>query len=383
MKIKTLHTLFAAGLAGLFSLSAQAAFTLPATGYVQYGDAQSYSLPALAYATDPTKTGPGNPYYVVSTPGAIKDLIVVATGADGGPVNTNFAGMDNAYATPNGSGPTFFSTTNTADPGQVGGNFTGDTANTWDATAGSLKSFLQTGSSFEDMIFFFNNNQVNSCGQACQSLAAWALVQVWDYNGSPPNQPTLLGTFEFSNSHDNSTPLGGMYQQIVEGGGGQFNGNVTNFTSNNTAGTPSQTSARNPNAGTNLQTDYVLSGGALCLTNTGVLVGCGATLPPGVTIIQQFDHNLGANQAAYAIVFPELNALLTSLFNTKTSNQLNKITMSVDLRLGCDPASTTAPLAGDPTTNVCTGAGWGYCREINNGYEQVFIGKASTVTNVP
>ncbi|KAF0099219.1 MAG: hypothetical protein FD187_2837 [bacterium] len=365
----------------LSSLSAQAQFVLPGAGYVQYGDAQSYSLPALAYATDPTKTGPGNPYYVVSTPGAIKDLIVVATGADGTPVNTNIAGMDNAYSTPNGSGPIYFSTDTYTDPNQVGGNFTGDNANTWDATAGSLKSFLQKANGgFEDMIFFFNNNQTNSGGQATQSLAAWALIQVWDYTTNL-NNPTLLGTYELANKVV-STSTGEMYRPITEGGGGLFNGNVTTFASDNTSGGPNQTSQRNPNAGTNMQTDYVLSGGALCLTNTGILVGCGATLPAGVTIEQQFDHNLGANQAAYAIVFPELNTLLTGLFNSNLD--LSKITMSVDLRMGCAPGSSNGNPT-DPNTpyNVCNGTGWGYGREINNGYEQVFIGKATTVVNVP
>lgn len=376
MKKTLLNAALVATIAAITSFSAHA-FTLPATGYVQYGDALSYSLPALAYDADPTKTGPGNPFYVASTPGAIKDLIVVATGATGGPVNNNFSGMDNAYSTPNGSGPTFFSTGTYADPGQVGGNFTGDNANTWDATVGSLKSFLATGSSFEDMIFFFNNNQTNAGGQATQSMAAWGLIQIWDYN-SNPNAPTLLGTYEFANKH--LTPSNGeMYRPITEGGGGLYNGDPTTFATNNTAGGPNDTNLRSPNAGTNLETDYVLSGGALCLTNTGALVGCNTVLPPGVVIIKQFDHNLGANQAAYALLIPELNAQLAGLFSTKTGAQLSNITMSVDLRLGCDPLSSN----GGDAYNVCNGTNWGYGREINNGYEQVFIGKASTVENVP
>jgi hypothetical protein len=103
-------------------------------------------------------------------------------------------------------------------------------------------------------------------------------------------------------------------------------------------------------------------------------VGC-LDIPAGSTLIQNFNHNLGANQAAYGVLFPELNAQLEGLFASKTSAQLDKITMSVDVRLGRAPASTTAPVFGDPTTNVCTGTGWGYGREINNGYEQIFIGK--------
>ena len=53
---------------------ASTAFILPTTGYVQYGDGLSYSLPLLAYFYDHANgggTGPGNPFYVSSTPGAI------------------------------------------------------------------------------------------------------------------------------------------------------------------------------------------------------------------------------------------------------------------------------------------------------------------------
>ena len=47
--------------------------------------------------------------------------------------------------------------------------------------------------------------------------------------------------------------------------------------------------------------------------------------------------------------------------------------------MGCDPAASN----GGGNYNVCTGEGWGYGRGLNNGYEQIFLGKASTVVNVP
>jgi len=50
---------------------------------VTFGDAVSYSLPILGLS-------------VQSSPGQIEDCIVLATGSSGGPVTTNFAGMDNA-----------------------------------------------------------------------------------------------------------------------------------------------------------------------------------------------------------------------------------------------------------------------------------------------
>jgi hypothetical protein len=318
------------------------AFSLPGTNYVQYGDAQSYALPLLAYFYDQANgggVGPGNPYYVNSTPGAIKDLIVVATGTTSNPATTNFAGMDDAYPTPSGvSGSNFFSTPTVTDPGGAG-QFTGDNANTWDATVASLKTFLGG----EDMIFFFNNNQVNSGGTALQSLAIWAQITLTDPNGN------IIGTYDFTN-------MGGKYAPVTEGGGGVFNGTV-----------PYTSTGAGPAGNTNASTDYVLSGGALCLTNLGALKSCsGSTLASGETIVKTFNMNLGADQAAYAVIFPELNAQLASL-----SGDLTKYTMHVDLRMGCDPAL----FGSDPNAAICNGS--------DNGYEQLFIGKASTVVNVP
>jgi len=359
MQTSHVSKLVCAAVAGV-GLAAQAqAFTLPATGFVQYADAQSYSLPLLAYLYDPAHVGPGNPYYVVSTPGAIKDLVVIATGASGNPVNTNFTGMDDAEATPNSGGIDFFTTTTTPlDPGGAG-EFTGDNAVTWDATVASLSTFLGS----EAPIFFFNNNQTNSGGQATESLAVWAQVTLSDPNG------TVIGTYDFANKATTGA-AGGLYLPITEGGGGVFNGNVANYTS----------TGAGPNAGSNVSTDYVLSGGALCLTSLNALKRCdGTTLLPGETIVQKFSHNLGANQAAYAVIFPELNTQLAGLV-ANASLDLTKYTMHVDFRMGCDPATTGRV---DSNSDVCTGVGWGYGRGLNNGYEQLFLGKASTVVNVP
>lgn len=74
---------------------------------VLYGDFYSYSLPILAWQNNQVHgggVGPGTPYYVDSSPGQIQNDVVIATGANGNPVNTNFAGMNDAYQTPNGTG---------------------------------------------------------------------------------------------------------------------------------------------------------------------------------------------------------------------------------------------------------------------------------------
>jgi len=348
-------------------LTQASALVLPTTGYVQYGDGLSYSLPLLAYFYDQANgggTGPGNPYYVNSTVGAIKDLIVIATGASGNPVNTNFNRMDDAYPTPTGTNSApFFSTGGTADPGT--GPFRGvtlsplgDQANTWDMDVGALKTFLGS----ESMIFFFNNNQTDSLGEASQSLAVWAQIKVTG-PGATSGTRALLGTFDFTNNN-------GAYTTVSEGlSGGIFNGNPGSYTSDGSG----------PDGnGTDANTDYVLSGGALCLTSLGALKNCnGTTLIGGETIIKNFAHNLGANQAAYAVIFPELNALLAGLGGNQSLYSVH-----VDVRMGCDPTIYTA----GPNAPICTGVGGNnfvYGKKLNNGYEQIFIGTASTVVNVP
>ena len=53
--------------------------------------------------------------------------------------------------------------------------------------------------------------------------------------------------------------------------------------------------------------------------------------------------------------------------------------MHVDVRMGCDPAL----FGTNADAEICSGALLGYGKNLNNGYKQIFIGKASTVVNVP
>ena len=76
MKKSIVSSLLAVG--GLFSAAPAMAFDLATDcggpcPYVTYGDGNSYSLPVNAVLYDAINgggTGPGNPQYVVSTPGA-------------------------------------------------------------------------------------------------------------------------------------------------------------------------------------------------------------------------------------------------------------------------------------------------------------------------
>lgn len=219
------------------------------------------------------------------------------------------------------------------DPGQVS-TFAGDQANTWDATIGALNTFLGG----QDMVFFFNNNQVNSGASTNQSLAAWAQISVTDANGA------LLGVFDFTNN-------GGDYNLVTAGGGGVLNGDVGLYTSPGLGGPAGDTDTDNDGV---VNTDYVLSGGALCVAGSPpVPVPCGT---PGAT--GPINHNLGADRATYAIVFPELNALIASLI----ARNIFDAVMHVDFRLGCDPNLFTS-------TEACVG------KSLNNGFEQIFLAR--------
>ncbi|MGA8786589.1 MAG: PEP-CTERM sorting domain-containing protein [Polaromonas sp.] len=314
-QLLTVATALAAGLVS----PAQAALDLSGASYVTYGDANSYALQVDGVIAG--STGPGSLYYVNSTPGAIKDLVVVATGAGGADVTTNFAGMDDAMSTPNGTG---------------GSNFF---SGVWNSTLSAFNTFLNGLSP----IFFFNNNQTKSGSAVDENLAVWAQVSL-----TGAGQTTQF--FDFTNQNH-------PYALFTEGGGGVLNGNVGAYTS----------TGAGPIAGTNAATDYVLSGGAICLTAAKVPVSCSS--PDAVS--GAINNNLGANQAAYALVAPELNTFLAAwaggAFNGYTD-------IHVDLRFGCDPATVGGGVAG---VGNCIG------RDANNGYEQLFIGTANTVTQVP
>lgn len=328
----------------------QAAFAAPLVNlsgvqYVTYGDAQTYSLP-FAIIDKCGGSAPGCQFSVSSTPGAIQDLVVVATGTNGGPTVTNFAGMDNAYKTPTGvSGSTFFRPNATTDQGSQGA-INNNGANTWDSSLAALKAFLAG----NQLVTFFNNNQTNSGGASTESLAAWAQVSLTNAAGA------VIGVYDLTNQNS-------AYKLFTDGGGGAFLGNPAGYTSGGIG---------NPIAGTNAATDYVLSGGALC-RQAGVPVSCSLPHDEGPV-----NHNLGSDHASYAILFPELNAQLSSLFTTLSAADLGAYTFHIDARLGCDSLITNI-------ADVCTGNGTTvpFGRSLNNGFEQIFIGAASPLGCLP
>lgn len=298
---------------GIFGASSAQALVLPdpmARAY-QYGDAYSYSLPILANYYDLQfggGTGPGNPYYVDSAPGSLHDAIVIATGINGGPATTNIAGADHAYETPNSSGVPDFNTGD-SEPGQIG-TFTGDKTNSWDMRLSSLSTFLGVG---EVPIFYFNNNQESSGGATNQNLLLWGQIALVDDQGVLPTR-----YFDLTNNNG----FGGIP--------GPFS-NVAAYTS---PGAATATYPQEPTALNGTQKDFILSGGQVCVDNTS-----GDVVPCGSPNSKAINHNLGANQAAYAAIFPELNALL------QQPDFGGYDVMNADFRM----------------------------RYMNNGYEQAFI----------
>lgn len=229
------------------------------------GDFAVMSLPLANALVTPTK--------VQSSPGQIKDGVVVYTGAGGAssPVVVNFAGMDNAYPAVGGkSGGTSFSSTTTADPGGTG-QFAGDVAGTWDSTLNSFITFLNGATP----IFFFNQNQENSGDAAAGCPGATTAQDVCVYGS--------LTLVDLQNSANNV---------ILE----------------LEAPTVPFSSGPQPTDGVaTLPAELLLARGQVCLDNAGAEVAC-----DGNQAIGPINHNLGANEAAYAAFSDVLNAILAT-----------------------------------------------------------------------
>lgn len=272
---------------------------LTGKGYFTYGNVNSYSLPLAGID-------------VPSGPGQIKDGVVIYTGADGKPVQTNDAGFDNAYLTPSGTaaGPyaSIAGAIGVVDPGNKAGIANND-ANTWDANLVSLKNYLQGGTP----LFLFNNNDT----QEDFNLAVWAKVWVTDGDNK------LYGRYLYLSN-----------EGLAYGDGGTPLGDATLYNPGNVL----------PTTGFGA-TDYVRSGDEIFGEK----------------------HNIGADHAAYAADIPLLNQWLATLF-TKVDGDLEKYTLHLDLKLGCDPRGT-----------------WTTCDsvKIDNGYEQLFLLSGITGTDVP
>jgi hypothetical protein len=157
----------------------------------------------------------------------------------------------------------------------------------------------------DDLVFFFNNNQQGGA----EDLFGWAQITLFDTEARLTSK-----IFDFTNI--GKTPVdpwlpGGVYDYTTKG--------------------PADSNFPNGGAGTwPVATDFVLSGGEVTLGT------------------EVFGHNLGANNAAFAIFSPELNNLIGW-------KAMGYDVMQVDIRL----------------------------YDLTNGYEKVFLLKGQDVTVMP
>jgi PEP-CTERM motif len=338
----------------LCGISQVSALTLPdpLTYAVLYGNAYSYSL-SLLNQVFVGSNNPGDPFYIKSGPGQISGDIVVATGSSGQPVTTNVSGMNDAYQTPSGvSGSTFFSTgqieLHPAGPGLTAAQ---DNLTTWNSTISAFESFLGTGNI---PIFKFNNNQINSGSALDQQLAIWGQVRLVD--SLDPTVAPVIFTLANNCPPGNICINGSVFPTDT--------GGIVSGPDKNPAlysrGLPDNSYPLGAPGSIPALSDFVLSGGQTCLDGGGVIVSCSS--PLAVTTI---NNNLGANQAAYASIFPELNAFLASWNSTTSPYDV----IQLDIRMGCNPEFYPG----------------GVCPEglaLNNGYEQVFIESGTINTSL-
>lgn len=393
-----------------FTPSAQAAIdttplldgSLPSAYYTTYGDAQVYSLGTLAYiycrqqSGNNCAGGPSTPYNISSTPGTLNNnnYVVIATGAGGdgktdpntvAGVIDNPTGMDNAFETPN-SGPRYFSTSSAGDATDSPG--AGERATSWDANVASLIAATGTTSP----VFLFNNNQLNSE----VNLAIWG--RIWVSNTSSPDVPLtvdnkLLNFFLVNRQSYATGPElyldvalqhsgGGIDCASESCGAGASPWNTFNIT--DPLYTAPVVGANNTPGFSDATTDYVLSGSNYCVhKETFAPVACNDTnASPAIK------NNLGANEVAYAALFPELNAFLA---NVQLAGTASDYVVHVDLRLGCQSATADGPvLPGESDAHCLTPTGstnpnkaFLDTRSINNGYEQLFIASFEETVQVP
>jgi PEP-CTERM motif-containing protein len=339
----------------------------PATGFnsTTFGDGISYSLPILGIN-------------VQSSPGQIDDCIVIMTGADGKPVTTNAAGMDNAYESPSGT-QTFFRTgdpTVSPDPGPLT-VAQGGTAESWDIRLSALNTFLDG----SDLVVFFNHNQENSGATINQDIFIWAQIRVVDDACLDPVTGLPLPICDSAAT----TPAGASTTQYF------YITSIPNFTGLQNFGQPGGNPAAYTGPQTLATTTYPSGGDGTCSSNsanpaltfpsgdvgtgTGSGDACffvrakgqvclnalGLPQPCDGTEASVVNENLGANQVANAIIFPEIQAILDSLSFGGYD------VLQVDLRIGCNPATVGS---GPLSTGCVPGS------ISNNGFEQLFISRA-------
>ena len=133
-------------------------------GWVQYGDAQSYSTPVANFFANAGNVNNQGPFHISGSDA--KDCMFVAIDQNGS--FPGFTGAELPYATPSGNnGTSYFATAPATNRTGTDPAIKTQLTNAWDAWLGMLKTLLsQCGTTFSP-VYLFMHNQVNSarpCG---------------------------------------------------------------------------------------------------------------------------------------------------------------------------------------------------------------------------
>ena len=296
---------------------------LSGQGWVTYGDANSYSLPLSGLE-------------VMAGPGQISMFTKLGLNAVGQLPNPQ-PGMDDAFRTPEANTVEGFRMSASNEPTDTG-NW--DRDGWWDTSLFALDA--EANLAQNSAVFFFANNETG--GEANDNLAAWARFELTKISTND-----LLGRFDLTNDPDHD---GQGYGPPPAGGGAPL-GDPADYTSN----------GEEP-----FVSDFVMSGGNVCVNSSGLLVDCSDP-----DVVTDAEHNLGGDRAAYAIVLPELDALIAGLVDA--NQDLNDYALHVNFRLGCGPELTQA--GGTFPTIPQGSSGNTLCDPnyaLNGGAEKVFMG---------
>lgn len=274
---------------GSFAGSASATeLNLPAPTLYQpttFGDADVYSLELLNLIENGNKLSKTSQFNVPSNEGAIKDLLVIGTGAKG-QSSDNIADADDAYITPGGVND-FFST-RASEPD---GGPTGDQTNSWEVSIAALITYLTDPVTLQqsNLVFIADSNQEGN--DEGQTQFFWARIQALDVNGNN---------------------VGGCFDVTSAAGDGAGCVPITQL-GDGASSYPGHTS------------DYVENAGDFCVS---VATGLPYAPPCDAGDFGPVSNNLGSNTAEFAVVFPLLNtvAQLQALLDAGAT------TLSVELR---------------------------------------------------
>lgn len=344
-------------------------------GWVQYGDAQSYSL-AVGDFWYKHATGENKGIYRLPISDAGKAVFVVENDT-----SRTAPGMELPYEAPTATQGTTWFVTDPDTYNGIDGSVTNTVETAWDITLAALKSYLTVDGNTYDPVLYFQNNQTNSGDSFTQSLAVWARAWVTD------DKDATLGSFLFTNDLE-------PYALVSEGGGGVFGGDVYSWSSTDVA----------PNLQlSNGDTDFVLSGGDICVAygnypgdalgsldpvvNRNALqpvpVSCSLTDVPAYLAVQGYNaisdpipHNLGNDSFPYAIKMPELNDLIAGLNQDLLDGVITSLgdyTLHLDVRFGCGntPNYSSGAVGDDCLADIAANL-WG--NALTNGPESAVLG---------